>query len=67
MLGPGDTTVTTPWLDVDLDAYPYLPDAERPMSWAVSTSQQNDYDIASFTLGVPVLRAGAVARVSRRC
>ena len=26
------------------------PDARRPMSWAVSTSQENDYDISSFTL-----------------
>ena len=50
VLGPGDTAVTTPWLDVDLDSYPYLPDAERPMRWAVSTSDQNDYDIASFTV-----------------
>jgi len=50
VLGPGDTAVTTPWLDVDLDSYPYLPDAERPMRWAVSTSEQNDYDIASFTV-----------------
>ena len=50
VLGPGDATATTPWEYVDLDAYPYLPDARRPMSWAVSTSQENDYDIASFTL-----------------
>jgi len=50
VLGPGDATVTTPWESVDLDAYPYLPEARCPMSWAVSTSQGNDYDIASFTL-----------------
>jgi hypothetical protein len=50
VLGPGDASVTTPWEDVDLDAYPYLPDAQRPLTWDVSTSDQNDYDIASFTL-----------------
>ena len=50
VLGPGDATVTTPWLDVDLDSYPYLPDAERPIRWRVSTSDENDYDIASFTV-----------------
>jgi hypothetical protein len=50
VMGPGDATVTTPWLDVDLDSYPYLPDAERPIGWRVSTSDQNDYDIASFTV-----------------
>jgi flagellar hook assembly protein FlgD len=59
VLGPGDATATTPWEQVDLDAYPYLPDAGRPMRWAVSTSQENDYDISTFTLEyryyVPVL------------
>ncbi len=50
VLGPGDATVSSPWRDVDPDAFPYLPDARRPMTWAVSTSEDNDYDIASFTL-----------------
>jgi hypothetical protein len=50
VLGPGDASVTTPWVPVDLDAHPYLPDAQRPMSWGVSTSEENDYDVASFTV-----------------
>jgi len=50
VMGPGDATVTTPWEDVNLKNHPYLPDAEHPIAWAVSTSDQNDYDIASFTL-----------------
>jgi flagellar hook assembly protein FlgD len=50
VMGPGDATVTTPWENVDLGDYPYLPDADQPVTWAVSTSDQNDYDIASFTI-----------------
>jgi hypothetical protein len=50
VLGPGDAAVATPWQDVDLDSYPYLPEAQHPITWAVSTSEENDYDIASFTL-----------------
>ena len=50
VLGPGDASATTPWTTVDLDANPYLPEARRPVTWGVSTSDQNDYDIASFTV-----------------
>ncbi len=50
VLGPGDAAVTTPWQEVDLDSYPYLPEARSPMTWAVSTVDLNDYDIASFTV-----------------
>ena len=50
VLGPGDAAATTPWQAVDLDSYPYLPEAERPITWAVSTSEENDYDVASFTV-----------------
>jgi hypothetical protein len=50
IMGPGDATVSTRWQAVDLTGYPYLPEARHPMTWAVSTSDENDYDIASFTL-----------------
>ena len=50
VMGPGDASVTTPWEGVELDEYPYLPDARLPITWDVSTSQENDYDIASFTV-----------------
>jgi hypothetical protein len=50
VMGPGDVTVTTPWENVDLDSYPYIPDAHQPVTWAVSTDEENDYDIASFTI-----------------
>jgi hypothetical protein len=49
-MGPGDTTVSTPWRQVDLVHHPYVPDGTQPMSWAFSTSQGNDYDVATFTL-----------------
>ncbi len=49
-LGPGDVTVSTPWQRVDLTDYPYLPAGAQPVTWAVSTSDENDYDVASFTV-----------------
>lgn len=49
-VGPGDVSVTTSWEPVDLAHYPYLPDAQKPVTWSVSTSEENDYDIATFTV-----------------
>jgi hypothetical protein len=49
-MGPGDVSVTTPWEYVALNDYPYIPEARQPITWAVSTNQENDYDIASFTI-----------------
>lgn len=49
-MGPGDASVTTPWQKVRLGRYPFLPDAHQPVTWGVSTSDGNSYDIASFTV-----------------
>ena len=49
-LGPGDATATTPWTKVDLTHYAYLPDAEQPVRWGFSTTDGNDYDVATFTV-----------------
>ena len=50
VMGPGDATVSTPWRPVDLTHHPYLPDATQPVNWSFSTSQNNNYDLASFTV-----------------
>ncbi len=50
VVGPGDATATTPWRQVDLTHYAYLPDASSPIFWGFSTSEGNDYDVASFTV-----------------
>ena len=50
IMGPGDATVSTPWQSVELTHYPYLPDARQPVNWGFSTSQYNNYDLASFTV-----------------
>jgi hypothetical protein len=49
-MGPGDVAVSTPWTPVEPTRHPYLPDARQPMNWGFSTSMDNNYDVASFTV-----------------
>ena len=49
-MGPGDVTLTTAWQQVDLLSQPYIPDGTQPAVWSFSTNQENDYDVASFTV-----------------
>ena len=49
-VGPGDVTASSPWLYVDLDVSPYLPDQQGPVRWAFYTEHGDAYDVASFTI-----------------
>lgn len=48
--GPGDSTVTTPWLPVRLAGAPFLPEGAAPMTWDFQTTEDNSYDVATFTV-----------------
>lgn len=46
----GDSTASSPWFNVDLVDYPYLPVGESPIVWGFGTKPPNSYDVASFTI-----------------
>lgn len=48
ILGEGSTS--SPWIGVDLDHQPYLPDLASPVVWYFSTDVPRSYDVASFTI-----------------
>ncbi len=49
-VGPGDTSASSPWLYVDLDTSPYLPDQQGPVRWYFSTEDGDAFDVATFTV-----------------
>ncbi|MEO6510081.1 MAG: FlgD immunoglobulin-like domain containing protein [Nocardioides sp.] len=48
--GVGDGTTTSPWIQVQLDTSPYLPNHTQPVNWAFTGSGTGSYDVASFTI-----------------
>jgi hypothetical protein len=46
----GDSSTTSDWLPVWLTRYPHLPAKDRPVSWTFGTSDDESYDVATFTV-----------------
>lgn len=46
----GDGSTTSPWFQVRLDAYPYLPEALLPVFWSFGTDAPASYDVETFTV-----------------
>jgi hypothetical protein len=49
-IGPGDASATTPWRRVRLNVPPYLSGQQRAVTFWFGTSDDNSYDVATFTI-----------------